>query len=233
MCHSLLPGTVLIFFFKGLSVCLWTLVVENKSGIYIELMFLDVALNFGQGFIIFAIFGIDQKLLVAPLLKRWRHCLYSSAEVRPPVPEALSADTMHTCQQFIAYHMEKCIVDTVRDRKLRNKYYKQAFCGNELVDWLLIVSLAPDRAHAVKYSKHLLRGRIIRHYESQHHFHDQSLFYNFCNSGLWNFDLTSGSLESLNWSRFVSDNFIFRRNFKAHMPSRSFFFQIVIVQCDL
>jgi hypothetical protein len=55
---------------QGISVCLWTLVTEENSGIYIELMFLDVALNFGQGFFVLAIFGLDEKVIIAPLLKR-------------------------------------------------------------------------------------------------------------------------------------------------------------------
>ena len=65
-------------------------------------------------------------------------------------------------------------------RRFRDKVYKQAFCGNEFVDWLLIVGLAPDRAHGVKYGKHLVAGRVLRHFDNEHHFHDQPIFYVVC-----------------------------------------------------
>jgi len=57
--------------------------------------------------------------------------------------------------------------------------YSNVFCGNDLVDWLILVGLAKDRNDAVKYGKHLLAGRVIRHIKNLHHFHDQSFFYNF------------------------------------------------------
>lgn len=57
--------------------------------------------------------------------------------------------------------------------------YWQVFCGNELVDWLLMVGLARDRIEAIKYGKHLLNGRVIRHIKNLHPFHDQPFFYTF------------------------------------------------------
>ncbi len=35
--------------------------MENKSGLYLELVFLDGFLNFGQGIFTFALFGLDYK----------------------------------------------------------------------------------------------------------------------------------------------------------------------------
>ncbi|CAG0916670.1 unnamed protein product [Notodromas monacha] len=183
--HQLLRHVILLLILctsmlVGLSLCLWTLVVEGNSGIYIELVFLDVALNFGQSFFVFALFGLDEKLVIAPLLKRWRRCFHGTVLVEPPPPGKLSPETIFTCQQFVSYHMDSCVRDIVRDRKFRNKFYRQAFCGNEFVDWVLVVGLAPDRAQAAKYGKHLLTGRVLRHYDNEHHFHDQPLFYTFC-----------------------------------------------------
>ena len=48
---------------------MWTLVTEEVNGVYVELVFLDIVLNFGQGFFTAAIFGLDSKLIVMPLLK--------------------------------------------------------------------------------------------------------------------------------------------------------------------
>jgi len=39
-----------------------TLIMEQLTGIYAELAFLDVALSFGQSLIAFAIFGLDPSL---------------------------------------------------------------------------------------------------------------------------------------------------------------------------
>ena len=37
------------------------------------------------------------------------------------------------------------------------------FCGNEMVDWLLLMGLARDRSQAEKYGQGLLDGGIINH----------------------------------------------------------------------
>ena len=49
---------------------MWTLVSSEVNGIYVELVFLDIVLNFGQAFFTAAIFGLDSKLIVMPLI-RW------------------------------------------------------------------------------------------------------------------------------------------------------------------
>lgn len=61
--------------------------------------------------------------------------------------------------------------------------FPQVFCGTELVDWLLLVGLARDRSEAIKYGKHLVNGRVIRHIKDLHHFHDQPFFYTFSPAG--------------------------------------------------
>ncbi len=44
-----------------MALCIWTLVMENMSGVYLELVFLDGFLNFGQAIFAFALFGLDYK----------------------------------------------------------------------------------------------------------------------------------------------------------------------------
>ena len=44
--------------------------MEQPSGIYLELLFLDGVLNYGQGFLVCLIFGFDDKLIVEPLTKK-------------------------------------------------------------------------------------------------------------------------------------------------------------------
>ncbi|XP_076059011.1 integral membrane protein GPR155 homolog anchor isoform X2 [Oratosquilla oratoria] len=163
----------------GFALCMWTLVTEEVNGVYVELVFLDVVLNFGQGFFTAAIFGLDTKLIVVPLLKRWRKFCYGASTVNLPQWSDLDATTKQVCEQFSNYHMDKCIRDIVRDRRWRLKQLPAVFGGHELVDWLLMVGLARDRTDAVKYGRRLLQGQVIRHVEDYHHFHDQPLFYTF------------------------------------------------------
>lgn len=53
----------------GFALCMWTLVTPEVNGIYVELVFLDVVLNFGQGVFTAIIFGLDVKLIVVPIMK--------------------------------------------------------------------------------------------------------------------------------------------------------------------
>jgi len=61
--------------------------------------------------------------------------------------------------------------------------YVKVFCGHELVDWLMLVGLARDRSEGVKYGRHLINGRVMRHVKDLHHFHDQPAFYTFLPGG--------------------------------------------------
>lgn len=163
----------------GFALCMWTLVTEEVNGVYVELVFLDIVLNFGQGFFTAAIFGLDTKLIIMPLLKWWRKMCHGAMVIKLPPWDELDPLTRQTCEQFTTYHMDKCIKDIVRDRRWRLRNLPAVFGGSELVDWLLLVGLARDRTDAVKYGRQLLQGHIIYHIENQHHFHDQPLFYSF------------------------------------------------------
>ncbi|CAL8138044.1 unnamed protein product [Orchesella dallaii] len=165
--------------FVGIALCLWTLIMEDVSGIYVELVFLDAALNLGQGFFTFMLFGLNTKTMIMPIQKWWRRLVYGEGALKLPAWDEISNETKQICEQFLTYHVDKCIQDIVRDRRWRMESYSQVFCGNEMVDWLLLVGLAKDRAEAIKYGRHLLTGRVIRHIKNLHHFHDQSFFYTF------------------------------------------------------
>lgn len=68
--------------------------------------------------------------------------------------------------------------DLIKNR-WRLKTYRSVFIGKELVDWLIRVGLAHDRSEALRYGRHLLDGRLIRHIRNEHHFHDRPFFYTF------------------------------------------------------
>ena len=52
--------------FQGIAVCVWTLVMEEMTGIYVMLLFLDETLNFGQGIFVLVIFGLEPRRFLAP-----------------------------------------------------------------------------------------------------------------------------------------------------------------------
>ncbi len=65
-----------ITFFEGIALCVWTLVMDGMSGIYLELVFLDGFLNFGQGLFAFAIFGFETRYILVPIKSCFRRLMY-------------------------------------------------------------------------------------------------------------------------------------------------------------
>ena len=70
------PGQLFLRTFSGIALCVWTLVMDGMSGIYLELVFLDGFLNFGQGLFAFAIFGFETKYIFVPVKSCFRRMMY-------------------------------------------------------------------------------------------------------------------------------------------------------------
>ncbi|XP_046451325.1 integral membrane protein GPR155-like isoform X2 [Daphnia pulex] len=184
--HVGLLLTLSFSMFVGIAVCVWTLVMEEMTGIYVMLLFLDETLNFGQGIFVLVIFGLEPRRFLAPfwsgLKRRSKAKGVTSLLTLTEVSKEKSRDEQvvdHTCEQFMMFYMDKCIRDLVCDRKWQLKEYRNVFCGNEMVDWLLLMGLARDRSQAEKYGQGLLDGGIINHVDGRKDFHDQSYFYSF------------------------------------------------------
>lgn len=171
----------LLFSFQGLALSIWTLVMEQMSGIYIELSFLDATLNFGQSIIIFGIFGLDTKEVVLPVLKLWRHLYYGANTLVLPSWQELSPETRHICDQFLTHHLQSCRDVIAQDKRWRLRVYKDVFTGSCFIDWLIDVGLARDRGQAVSYGRHLIEGKVLRHINGVYHFYDRNLLYTFNN----------------------------------------------------
>nr|XP_022307078.1 integral membrane protein GPR155-like isoform X2 [Crassostrea virginica] len=186
---------LLLSMFIGLFLCTWRLFNNSISGIYVEMEFLDAVFNYGQGFIILAIFGFDTKYIFLPFIKsltsnvrikwlsllclRWRRFLYGVEVIQIPERGDLDEETVHLCEQFVKYHKDNCARKIVRDQKYNFREYKEVFTGLEMCDWLTEVGLVHDRGEAVKYGRTLLIGRVIAHVKNEHHFHDLPYFYFF------------------------------------------------------
>lgn len=177
--HIVLLILLLCSMFVGLAISIWTLVMEEMSGIYIELAFLDSTLNFGQSLIVFVIFGVDTKEILLPILKYWRKIWYGANFLVLPAWDELNAETKHICDQFVTHHLANCRRAIAKDTRWRIKIYKNVFSGTKFVDWLLEVGLARDRIEAVNYSRHLIEGKVLKHINNVHHFYDRNLLYTF------------------------------------------------------
>uniref|UniRef100_A0A4Y0BIG8 DEP domain-containing protein n=1 Tax=Anopheles funestus TaxID=62324 RepID=A0A4Y0BIG8_ANOFN len=178
--HMVLLILLLCSMFVGLSLSVWTLIMEGMSGIYVELTFLDAFLNFGQSIIVLAVFITDTGELLLPMMKFWRKVWYGANLLQLPIWSDLSTETRHICDQFTTHHLEICRKAIAKDIRWRIKVYRRVFYGSVFVDWLLEVGLAKDRTDATHYARRLIDGRVLRHINNVYHFHDRNLLYTFC-----------------------------------------------------
>lgn len=178
--HTVLLILLLCSMFVSLALSIWTLVMEGMSGIYVELSFLDAFLNFGQSIIVLAVFVTDTGEFLQPFVIFYRKLWYGANIMKLPTWDELSPETQHVCEQFTTHHLDNCRKKISKDRRHRIKTYKKVFYGNEFVDWIIEVGLARGRMDATQYAKRLLDGRVLRHINNAHHFHDKNLLYTFC-----------------------------------------------------
>ena len=59
------------FYFPGIALCSTRLLYENATevGIYFIIVFVDTCMNFGQGLMTCAVFGLESKYVFSPLVK--------------------------------------------------------------------------------------------------------------------------------------------------------------------
>lgn len=177
--HTVLLILLLCSMFVGLSLSVWTLVMEQMSGIYVELSFLDAILNFGQSILVFVIFGLDVKEVVLPIVKFWRKIWFGANTLTLPAWDELSPETKHVCDQFVTHHLNNCKSAIAVDRRWRFTTYRHVFTGTQFIDWLIDVGLARDRVEAVNYGRHLIEGKVLKHINGVYHFYDRNLLYSF------------------------------------------------------
>lgn len=102
-----------------MAVCTWRLVrLDNLTGIYVELAFLDVALNQGQGLLLLAVFGLHSKAMILPLINIIRG-MWANDEQQIQLPpwDKLEFETRHVCDQFITHHLEVCRAAISKDKR--------------------------------------------------------------------------------------------------------------------
>ena len=156
--------------------------MERMTGIYVELVFLDGFLNFGQGLFTFAIFGLDAKYVLMPLQKWLRRKIYGQDSLVLPDWEDLDEETKRHCQQFLRHHISNCLETLVRDVRHGLISYKAVFRGKDLIDWIIEADLVSNRQDGITYCRNLVRGRVLRHIDNYLDFYDDNFLYTFARS---------------------------------------------------
>ncbi|XP_073701637.1 lysosomal cholesterol signaling protein [Garra rufa] len=175
--HVLMCLLLTISLLANLSSCLWWLFNKDPGRLYLELQFFCVVVNYGQGLISFAFFGLDKHLIISPFKKRlaslwqgWGQEVTSSA---------VSEEIRMTCSQFLTYHKEQCVKDIVHKKRCGKRSATETFLGSDMVRWLQSVGLASDQGEALAYGSRLLEGGVIQHITLEHGFQDEALHYRF------------------------------------------------------
>ena len=169
--HNLLLLALCISMFVGAALCIWTLVMDQFSGIYLELVFLDGFLNLGQSIFTFALFGVNARGIAIRLRRAARRAVYGREELLLPGWEDLDHTTRAVSTMFIKHHLAACMSDLGGARA--------GTSGTALVSWLLERGLVLSRQDGQAFGRHLLRGRVIRHVDNHLDFYDDRYLYTF------------------------------------------------------
>ncbi|KAM7380525.1 hypothetical protein PAMP_003815 [Pampus punctatissimus] len=173
--HMLLCLLLTVSLLANLSSCLWLLFNHIPGRLYLELQFFCAVVNYGQGLLSFALFGLDKHLIILPFKKRLWHGKRQNEQ-----PQAdLSEEVMMTCTQFTKYHKDLCFRDIVKKRRCGMRTMVDCFLGCELVEWLQQVGLAQDHGEAVLYGTRLQQGGVLQHIKQEYGFQDSQLYYRF------------------------------------------------------
>ncbi|XP_050968225.1 integral membrane protein GPR155 [Labeo rohita] len=113
--HVLLCLLLIVSMLANLSSCLWWLFSVDPGRLYLELQFFCAVANYGQGFVSFGIFGLDEHLIILPFKKRLA-ALCGFGQDESPESAAVPEEIRLTCTQFVRYHKDQCVQDIVRNR---------------------------------------------------------------------------------------------------------------------
>ncbi|KAK0178661.1 hypothetical protein PV327_007533 [Microctonus hyperodae] len=178
--HLVLLIFLLCSIFIGLSMSVGTIIMEELTGAYAELAFLDVAFNFGQSLIAFVIFGLDPSfgrlgIWMKKKSREWR----ARQKLQLPDEDSLTPETRSIGEQFRQCHLRQCRDRIAMCRRRLLKVYEGVFSGCDLVNWLLEAQIARNRDEAVQYGRCLIESRVLHHINGTHHFQDKDILYTF------------------------------------------------------
>lgn len=177
--HLVLILPLIFSMFVGVILCAWKLCKGTATGTLVEIEFLDIALNYGQGVLVALVFGFESVVILSPMLRRIRRAVMGTKIQMLPRVSELEDSTVETCEQFTKYHLKTCHKEIVRDRRMNSGIQQNVFTGTALCDYLIRCGLVEDRSCAVEYGSHLLLGRVITSVDREQNFHDALIIYRF------------------------------------------------------
>ncbi|GFT78812.1 integral membrane protein GPR155 [Nephila pilipes] len=157
----------------SLFVCLWKFILEAVNGIFIELEFLDVIVNYTLGIVCFIVFGLDSKLISSILSK------FKNLTNYAPMQTSESIESQLICEQFLAHHFEKCKTDIEQTKVINNKKFTAVFDYSEIANWLLEAGVAKSAKDAEFQIECFLKSHIIEELDesfNQKHFRFVDIF---------------------------------------------------------
>uniref|UniRef100_A0A672T1M3 G protein-coupled receptor 155 n=1 Tax=Sinocyclocheilus grahami TaxID=75366 RepID=A0A672T1M3_SINGR len=141
--HVLLCLLLIVSMLANLSSCLWWLFNADPGRLYLELQFFCAVANYGQGFVSFGIFGLDEHLIILPFKKRLA-ALCGFGEDESPESAAVQEEIRLTCTQFVRYHKDQCVQDIV-------------------LHWLLCVGVAKTERRGLAFRTQLQKSGVLLH----------------------------------------------------------------------
>nr|VZH93053.1 unnamed protein product [Spirometra erinaceieuropaei] len=162
--HFLLLIFLAISMFFGACICLWRLVREVEGGVFIVVEFLDQAFNFGQGILIFAVFGIDTELIVAPISRlcsrvKERIWLLSSGL---PASVRLVKVGQSEVELFVTSNLADCMAAITGSLTLSDYCLSKVFSFADFHDWLWSRQLTDSREATLSLLLALEEAGIVR-----------------------------------------------------------------------
>ena len=151
--------------------------MDQFSGIYLELVFLDGFLNLGQSIFTLALFGINTKGIIIKIRYYCRKMIYGREEIMLPPWEDLDHTTRAVTTMFIKHHLAICMDQVQQDHN--RDTWRIVVTGTDLVSWLVERGLVLSRQDGQIFGRHLLRGRVIKHVDDHLDFYDEHYLYTF------------------------------------------------------
>eukprot|EP00108_Taenia_solium_P001194 TsM_000878800 transcript=TsM_000878800 gene=TsM_000878800 len=127
---------LMVSMFFGICICLWRLVRETEAGVFVVVEFIDQIFNFGQGILIFAVFGIDTELIINPLascistMRYWVMSNLSSRSLR--LARQVKEEDV---EQFVTTHLSVCMKQICTSLRLPDKTLQSVFYFEDFHRW--------------------------------------------------------------------------------------------------
>ncbi|TNN16302.1 Integral membrane protein [Schistosoma japonicum] len=168
--HVIFLILILVTMFFGICLCTWRLVHEAPTGIYIVLEFLDGSFNFGQGVVLFVLFGLDTDLFIMPtkrFFSRWlnrftgKHFIGSLGEtpLQATIDNNIKIDRI--VNQFVKFHLKSCSSNIGHAKVIDSIHYEQVFHQYALEKWLTDAGITDSNDETISYIECLELGNII------------------------------------------------------------------------